>query len=114
MTRVQGRLGAGALWGCGLLALCACGRVGALDQPAPLYGEKAKAAYEARKAADAAAAKASKDDGEPEPLAPDTPGPNEGVERPDTLRARPAPGMLPSPNAPAPQGVLPDPYTRPQ
>ena len=31
-----------------LLALTACGRVGALDQPAPLYGEKAKADYQAR------------------------------------------------------------------
>ena len=97
-----------------LLALTACGRVGALEQPAPLYGEKAKAAYEAKKAADAAAAKAAKDEGQPEPLAPDTPaaaGPNAPL---DTLRADPAPGMRPLPNAPAPQGALPDPYNHPQ
>lgn len=55
-----------------LLALTACGRVGALDQPAPLYGEKAKADYQARKAAAAAAAKAAKDEGQPAPLPPDT------------------------------------------
>ena len=54
-----------------LLALTACGRVGALDQPAPLYGEKAKADYQARKAAAEAAAKSARDEGPPAPLPPD-------------------------------------------
>ncbi len=94
--------------------LAGCGRVGALDQPAPLYGEKAKAEYQAHKAAVAAAARAQKDDGEPEPLAPDTPGLNAADSAPATLREQPAPGSHPAPNGPAPRGVLPDPYNHPQ
>lgn len=97
------------------LALAGCGRVGALEQPAPLYGAKAKADYQAKKAAAAEAAKASKDEGRPEPLAPDTPGAPIGAAPPqDTLRAQPAPGMRPLPNAPPAQGALPDPYNHPQ
>jgi hypothetical protein len=115
MTMVLPRcLGFGGLWLAASLMLCACGKVGTLEQPAPLYGAKAKADYQAKKAAAAAAAKAGKDDGEPEPLAPDTPGldpPNSGRA---TLRDQPAPGMRSLPNAPAPAGGLPDPYTRPQ
>jgi predicted small lipoprotein YifL len=102
------------LWSAAALALGACGRVGPLDQPAPLYGEKAKADYQARKKAEAAAAKASKDQDEPEPLASDTPGPdNPGAMR-DNLRTNPAQGMRPLPDAPPPPNVLPDPYNRPQ
>jgi hypothetical protein len=95
-------------------SLGGCGRVGALEQPAPLYGEKAKAEYRAKKAAEAAAAKNSQDDGQPEKLAPDTPGPDGPNGEPSTLRAKPAPGALPLPNAAEPKGVLPDPYTHPQ
>lgn len=101
------------IWGGVALALVACGRVGPLDQPAPLYGAKAKAEYQARKKA-AAEAKASKDQDEPEPLAADTPGPDNPGAIPDNLRTNPAPGMRPLPNAPPPPGVLPDPYNRPQ
>jgi hypothetical protein len=98
----------------GLLALTACGRVGALEQPAPLYGAKAKADYQAKKAA-AAAAATKKDDGGPEPLAPDTPGAPDGSMSPQqTLRDQPGPGMRPLPNAPPAQGALPDPYNHPQ
>ncbi len=100
--------------GAAALVLTACGRVGPLDQPAPLYGAKAKADYKAKKAKEAAAAKASKDEGAPEPLASDTPGPNNPGAMPDNLRTDPAPGMRPLPNAPPPAGVLPDPYNRPQ
>jgi predicted small lipoprotein YifL len=96
------------------LALTACGRVGGLEQPAPMYGAKAKADYAARKAAAAAAAKAEKDDGEPEPLAPDTPGPNDPDSRLGTLRSQPAPGMRALPSAAPPPGVLPDPFNHPQ
>ncbi len=45
------------------LAVSGCGKVGALEQPAPLYGEKAKAEYRARKAAEAAAAQEKRDGG---------------------------------------------------
>jgi hypothetical protein len=96
------------------LALAACGRVGPLDQPAPLYGAKAKADYRAKKKAAETAAKASKDQDEPEPLAPDTPGPDNPGAVPDNLRTNPAPGSRAAPDAPGPPGVLPDPYNRPQ
>ena len=101
------------LWAVALLLLGACGRVGPLEQPAPLYGAKAKAEYQARKAAEAAA-KAAKGDEEPEALAPDTPGVDAGQSGPDTLRNDPAPGSRPLPNAPPPPAALPDPYNHPQ
>jgi hypothetical protein len=51
-----------------ILALGAgCAKVGTLDRPAPLFGEKAKAEYRAKKQAEAAA-KATKPSNEPEPL----------------------------------------------
>ena len=50
-----------------LIALSACGSVGALEQPAPLFGEKAKADYQARKAADEAA-KAAKEEAQRQPV----------------------------------------------
>jgi len=44
----------------GLLMVSACGKQGKLDQPAPLFGVEAKAAYAAKKQAEAdAAAKAA-------------------------------------------------------
>ena len=49
------------------LALAGCAKVGTLDRPAPLFGEKAKARYRADQAA-AAAAKAKPEDGQPAPL----------------------------------------------
>ena len=51
----------------GALCLAGCAKVGTLDRPAPLFGEKAKADYRAQKAA-AEAAKSKKDTEEPEPL----------------------------------------------
>jgi hypothetical protein len=51
------------------LALGACAKVGTLDRPAPLFGEKAKAKYRAEQAA-AAASKSQKSDSTPEPLPP--------------------------------------------
>jgi hypothetical protein len=52
-----------------LLAMGACAKVGTLDRPAPLFGEKAKAKYRADQAA-AAAAKTQKSDTTPEALPP--------------------------------------------
>lgn len=40
----------------GLLMVSACGKQGKLDQPAPLFGAEAKAAYAAKKQAEADAA----------------------------------------------------------
>jgi hypothetical protein len=55
-----------------VLVLAGCAKVGTLDRPAPLFGEKAKAEYRAQKAA-AEAAKAKKPDEEPEPLPTEAP-----------------------------------------
>jgi hypothetical protein len=79
-----------AILGGGLLV--ACGRVGTLDQPAPLYGAKAKAEYQARVAAQAAATQARRENGIPDP-----------VTEPDPIMT-PAlpPGAAPPPSAPAP------------
>ena len=54
------------------LVLAGCAKVGTLDRPAPLFGERAKAEYRAQKAA-AEAAKAKKTDTEPEPLPAEAP-----------------------------------------
>jgi cell division septation protein DedD len=94
----------------GALALVACGKVGTLDQPAPLYGEKAKADYQARKAAEAAARAANKDSDEPEVLPDRVYDPNAD---PSPQRYLPIPGTNPAPNAPPPPGVLPDPFNNP-
>jgi hypothetical protein len=95
------------------LGLASCGKVGTLEQPAPLYGAKAKADYRARKAAAAeAAAQQRRDDAEIESLPPDKPyDPNAD---PSSSRYLPIPGAPAAPNAPPPQGVLPDPYNHPQ
>ncbi len=73
--------------------LAACGRVGALEQPAPLYGAKAKADYRARQAAEAAAAEARRDRGLPDK-----------VTDPDPVASPSLPaGAAPPPSVPAPQ-----------
>jgi len=51
-------------------ALDACAKVGTLDRPAPLFGEKAKEHYRAEKAAEAAAKTSKPDEKTPEPLPP--------------------------------------------
>ncbi len=112
MTRTALRVLAVSALALAAVNLSACGKVGTLEQPAPLYGEKAKAHYQARKAAAAAAAAAKKDDGQIEALPTDKrydpnadPGPS---------RYLPVPGAPTAPNAPGPQGVLPDPFNHPQ
>ncbi|HEY2178439.1 MAG TPA: hypothetical protein VGH15_07645 [Caulobacteraceae bacterium] len=57
-----------------LVILAGCAKVGTLDRPAPLFGEKAKAQYRAQKAAEAAA-KTKPADTTPEPLPPTPEGP---------------------------------------
>ena len=92
------------------MALAGCGKIGTLDQPAPLYGAKAKAEYQARKAAEAAAQARKQDQGEPEVL-PDVkydPNADPGPQRYQTI-----PGTNPAPNAPGPPGALPDPFNHP-
>ena len=61
------------LFACAALALVSCAKVGPLDRPAPLFGDKAKAHYRAQKAAEAAAKATKPDNGQPEPLPPTPP-----------------------------------------
>jgi predicted small lipoprotein YifL len=79
--------------------LASCGKQGDLEQPAPLFGAKAKADYEAKQKAKAEAAAAKKAD---------------KSDDADPYQSRPveAPSAITEPNNPganAPQGVLPDP-----
>jgi uncharacterized protein YceK len=59
---------------CAVFVLAGCAKVGTLDRPAPLFGERAKAKYRAEKAAETAAKAPKQDNGPPEPL-PDAPPP---------------------------------------
>jgi len=96
----------------GSLALSACGKVGALEQPAPLYGAKAKADYEARKQAAARGGRRQ------EGRRPDRDLPDEkryGPQRRSDVLAHPAhSGRHTPPNGPPQPGVLPDPYNDPK
>ena len=92
------------------MALAGCGKIETLEQPAPLYGAKAKAEYQARKAAEAAAKAKKQDEGEPEVLPDVKYDPNAD---PGPQRFQPIPGANPAPNAPGPPGALPDPFNHP-
>ena len=94
----------------GALLLGACGKIQTLEQPAPMYGAAAKAEYQARKAAEAAAKAQKPDNGEPEVLPDVRYDPNAD---PGPQRYQPIPGTNPAPNAPGPGGVLPDPFNHP-
>jgi hypothetical protein len=64
-----------------LASLGGCGKVGYLEQPAPLWGEKAKADFKAREADRNAAAKAAQG-GVPEPLSDSVAPPEPGAATP--------------------------------
>ena len=93
------------------LALGACGKVGALEQPAPLYGAKAKADYDARKQTASDKAQAKKDQGQIERLP--TEKPYDPNADPSPSRLVPVTGEPPAPNAPSGQDILPDPINQP-
>jgi hypothetical protein len=57
------------------LLLAACAKIGTLDRPAPLFGERAKAHWQAEKDAEAAAKTPKPEDKTPEPLPPTPPLP---------------------------------------
>lgn len=94
------------------VSLSACGRVGPLEQPAPLYGERAKADYAAKKAAAEARDQERRDQDQIESL----PRGKRYDPNMDTTPARalPIPGGPNDPNGAAPPGSLPDPYNRPR
>jgi hypothetical protein len=95
------------LIGAGALCLCACAKVGNLEQPAPLYGDKAKAQYQAQK--DAAARANRTQPAEPEALPSDPTAPAQ-----EPPRTAPLPGEPTGPFGAPPPGVLPNPYAEPQ
>lgn len=92
-------------------ALAACGKVGALEQPAPLYGEKAKADYQAKKAAAEAKKQAKRDQDEIERLP--SGGRYDPNADPSPSRALPVVGQPGGPDPTPPPGVLPDPINNP-
>lgn len=93
------------------LALGACGKVGALEQPAPLYGTKAQADHQAGTQAAADKAQAKRDQDQIEHLP--TEKPYDPNADPSPSRLVPVTGERPAPNAPPSPGVLPDPINQP-
>ena len=106
------RLLLAALFASGV-ALAGCGKMGSLDQPAPLFGAQAKADYDAKKRAEAdaqAKAKAKKHDNSE----PDRPNPSDPNNPP--LTQAPYATAIPGHNDPfgsGIQGSLPSPGTAP-
>jgi hypothetical protein len=93
-------------------ALSACGKTGELEQPAPLFGEHAKADYAAKKRADAAARAREAAAKKAQPRAPVVGDPTAGP-MPNAPYSPSIPGSGPNPFSGSPQGVLPNPGTAP-
>ena len=79
--------------GIAAFALSACGKQGDLERPAPMFGEKARANYEAEQAAAAAAKAKKKQPSAREPL----PGDPREANPLAPARAAPIPGTNPDP-----------------
>jgi hypothetical protein len=87
--------------------LSGCGKTGELEQPAPLFGAKAKADYQAKQAADAAArarAAAARSQQNNDLIDPSAPAPTQAPYAPpltgrtDPLGPSPQPGGGPTPD----------------
>ncbi|HUO22288.1 MAG TPA: hypothetical protein VMU59_07205 [Caulobacteraceae bacterium] len=98
----------------GALALSACGKVGSLDRPAPLFGRKDKAEYAAEKKREQMQARANRagdKGGDPAPPAPDY---GQGDPTLDPARAAPTPGAASNPfSNPNSGGLMQDPVANP-
>jgi hypothetical protein len=113
MTRVRlSALGAAALvLAVGAIGLTGCGRLGGLEQPGPIFGHGKPTAAGATTAPGATVQKRAE---QPDPNRPvRTVDPRDESATPAPPRTLPIPGQGPLPNAPAPQGALPDPYANP-
>jgi hypothetical protein len=100
-----------------------CGRQGALERPAPLFGAKAKAQYERNKEAKEAGEDLDKDGN----ARPNASGQNNAGDATDVVappaydststplpqRTAPITGSSPDPFGGQPQGALPNPYANP-
>jgi hypothetical protein len=107
----------------GSAGLSGCGRQGNLDRPAPLFGAKAHAQYEANQAAK----KAGEDLGKDGNAKPNASGANNAGDDTDVVappkddstttplpqRTAPITGSSPDPFGSGPQGALPNPYANP-
>ena len=89
-------------------ASAGCGRRGDLEQPAPLFGERARADYEASRAADARGEAAAAADADAEND--DTP---EDFRRPASDRRDPAQSLEPASQVPVEGGAVNDPIGAP-
>jgi predicted small lipoprotein YifL len=93
--------------------LGACGKQGDLERPAPLWGARAKAEYEAQKRQQADTKTNEAQGNQIETLPDEGPG-SDPYTNPAPPRAQPIQGQTPSPTAGGQPGALPDPYARPQ
>ena len=93
--------------------LGACGKQGDLERPAPLWGARAKAEYEAQKRAQADVKTKEAQGNQIETLPDEGPGSNP-FTNPAPPRTVPIPGQQQSPTMQGQPGALPDPYARPQ
>jgi hypothetical protein len=95
-----------AVLGMGAIGLSGCGRLGNLERPGPIFGHA--------NAATGAGANMPRRNEAPDPNRPvRTVDPRDENATPAPPRTIPIPGQQPLPNAPAPQGALPDPYANP-
>ena len=105
-------------------ALSACGRQGDLDRPAPLFGAKARAQYEANEAARKAGEPLDKDgnaikgnasgqDNAGDATDVVIPPTDDDTTTPLPQRTAPITGTSPDPFSSQPQGALPNPYADP-
>jgi predicted small lipoprotein YifL len=85
-------------------ALAACGKVGQLERPGPLFGA------ERNTTKDADDAQRKQDPNRPV----DTVDPRDRTTDPAPPRTLPIPGQSPDPLRSAPPGALPDPYSNPR
>jgi hypothetical protein len=84
--------------------LAACGKVGSLERPGPLYGQGRNTTQDADKA------QRAQDPSRPV----DTVDPRDRTSDPAPPRTLPIEGSGQNPTAVAPQGALPNPYARPR
>ena len=98
----------------GVLLLGACGKVGSLDRPKPLFGRKDKAEYAAEKRREQAQARANRAGVTPGDPAPPPPDYGQGDPALDPTRADPTPGAPSNPfSNPNSGGVMQDPVANP-
>jgi hypothetical protein len=92
--------------------LAGCGKTGLLEQPAPLFGEKAKAQYNAQKKEEADAKARSNAARKAQQTGPIVDDPD-SQQTPNGPYNPPNPDHRSDPLAHGPQGAIPDPATAP-